>query len=113
MCFVYTREAFVYKIHKLRNSIHEVVNGFSCRILWRNSLAPAKLPHGTNGSNGLKRTLTTACSGRRRAPPLMLSVNATALRTAFMVVPPWRRTSALGRMPTVVKMVIYRPFWTK
>jgi hypothetical protein len=70
MCFVYTGEAFVCKIDKLRNSIHEELNGFSCKILWRNSLAPAKLPHGTNGSNGLKRTLTTVCSGRRRAPSL-------------------------------------------
>jgi hypothetical protein len=51
--FFYTREAFVYKIHKLRNSIHEELNGFSCKILWRNSLALAKLPHGTNASNGL------------------------------------------------------------
>src|SRR6185295_5766587 len=63
--------------------LRAISNGWTIAFLWRNSLASAKLPHGTNGSNGLKRTLTTACSGRRRAPPLMLNVNATVLRTAL------------------------------
>jgi hypothetical protein len=49
VCLSNQRKDFVQRINKLRNSIHEELNGFSYKILWQNSLAPAKLPHGTNG----------------------------------------------------------------
>jgi hypothetical protein len=71
MCFGKTRYVFSRRINKLLNLINEELKDYSCKILWRNSLAPAKLPHGTNGSNAVPGT-SIAVDIRGKALPAMV-----------------------------------------